>query len=65
MPQFQGRKMKRNLIVAILLISAFLVALHQFIYSQTWFSLKDIHHETFVVAFTSLALGILLSKKLE
>jgi len=57
--------MNRNIVVAILLIFAFLVALHQFIYWQTWFSVKDIHHETFVVALTCLALGILLSKKLE
>jgi hypothetical protein len=63
--QFQGIRMKRNLIVAILLISAFLVALHQFIYWKTWFSIDDIHHETFVIALTSLALGILISKKLE
>jgi len=30
---------------------AFLVALHQFIYWNTWFDLKDVHHETFIVAF--------------
>jgi len=57
--------MNRKTAVAILFILAFIVALHQFYYWQTWFSVEDIHHETFVVAFICLALGIILSEKLE
>jgi len=30
---------------------AFFVALHQFVNWNTWFELKDLHHETFIVAF--------------
>ena len=51
--------------VIILLILAFLVAFHQFYYWNTWFSIDDIHHETFVVALVCLALGIVLSEKIE
>ena len=57
--------MDRKTAVVILLILAFLVAFHQFIYWQTWFDVDDVHHETFVVALICLALGISLSKKLE
>lgn len=57
--------MDKKTAVIILLILAFLVAFHQFFYWQTWFSVEDIHHETFVVSLICLALGILLSEKLE
>ncbi len=57
--------MDKKTAVIILLTLAFLVAFHQFIYWKTWFSVEDIHHETFVVALVCLALGILLSEKLE
>ncbi len=57
--------MDKKTAVIILLILAFLVAFHQFFYWQTWFSVEDIHHETFVVALVCLAVGILLSEKLE
>jgi len=57
--------MNKKTVVVILLILAFLVALHQFIYWRTWFSVDDLHHETFIVALSCLALGIILSEKLE
>jgi preprotein translocase subunit SecE len=57
--------MSKKTTVVILLILAFLVAFHQFYYWNTWFSIDDIHHETFVVALVCLAMGIVLSKKLE
>lgn len=57
--------MDKKTAVIILLILAFLVAFHQFFYWQTWFSLEDVHHETFVVALICLALGILLTEKIE
>ena len=52
-------------VVLILLILAFVIALLQFYYYQTWFQPEDIHHETFVVAFISLALGIAVSEELR
>lgn len=57
--------MKKKTVVVILLVLAFLVAFHQFYYWQTWFKVDDIHHETFIVALICVALGILLSEKLE
>ena len=60
-----GRTMHKKTVVVTLLVLAFLVAFHQFYYWQTWFNVDDIHHETFVVALICLALGILLSEKLE
>ncbi|UCG44980.1 MAG: hypothetical protein JSV58_06275 [Candidatus Bathyarchaeota archaeon] len=57
--------MRRKIVVAVLLFLAFTVALHQFYYWQTWFSVDDIHHETFVIAFICLALGIIISQRLE
>jgi hypothetical protein len=57
--------MNKKTVVVILFALAFLVSFHQFYYWQTWFELSDIHHETFVVAFICLALGILLSEKLK
>jgi len=57
--------MDKKTVVIILFVLAFLVSFHQFYYWQTWFNLGDIHHETFVVALICLALGILLSEKLE
>ena len=60
-----GGDLNRKTAIAILLILAFVVALHQFYYWQTWFSVEDIHHETFVVAFICIALGIVLSQRLE
>ena len=57
--------LKRKIAVAIFFFLAFAVALHQFYYWQTWFSVDDIHHETFVVAFICVALGIILSQRLE
>lgn len=59
-----GRSMDKKISVVILLVLAFLVALHQFYYWQIWFSVEDIHHETFIVALVCLALGIVLSEKL-
>ena len=57
--------MKRKTVVVIFLVLAFLVAFHQFYYWQTWFNVNDTHHETFIVALICVALGILLSEKLE
>ena len=57
--------MSKKTTVVILLILAFLVAFHQFYYWNTWFSIDDVHHETFIVALVCLAMGIVLSKKLE
>jgi hypothetical protein len=57
--------MDKRIVVVTLFALAFLVSFHQFYYWQTWFDVGDIHHETFVVAFICLALGILLSEKLK
>jgi len=57
--------MHKRTVVVILFALAFLVSFHQFYYWQIWFDVDDIHHETFVVAFICLALGILLSEKLK
>jgi len=57
--------MSKKMTAIILLILAFLVSFHQFYYWNTWFSINDIHHETFVIALICLALGIVLSEKLE
>ena len=56
---------KTVVVILILLILAFLVAFHQYYYWQIWFQMNDIHHETFVVAFISLALGIAISEELR
>lgn len=34
----------------VLWVLAFLVALHQYLNWGSWFELKDIHHEVFIVA---------------
>lgn len=59
--------MNRKIVAAILtlLILAFLIAFHQYYYHQTWFQVDDIHHETFVVGFICLALGIAVSEELR
>lgn len=57
---------KKTIVVIIILLAlAFLIAFHQYYYYQTWFEAEDIHHETFMVAFVCLALGIIISKELE
>ena len=57
--------MDKKTAVVILFTLAFLVAFHQFYYWQTLFDVGDIHHETFIVSLVCLALGIVLSEKLE
>jgi hypothetical protein len=51
---------KARLIAYILLCLGFLTLVHQYVFYGVWFEIKDIHHETFSVAFFSLSLGILL-----
>lgn len=56
--------MKTKTLIYTLLFLAFLVALHQYLNFGYWFELKDIHHETFIVAFTFAALiAYYISKK--
>jgi len=51
---------KARLIACLLLCLGFLILVHQYVFYGVWFEIKDIHHETFSVAFFSLSLGILL-----
>jgi hypothetical protein len=41
-------------------LTGFLILLHQYVSYGVWFSLSDVHHETFAVAFVSLGLGVLI-----
>jgi hypothetical protein len=45
------------------LFLAFLVALHQYIFYQVWFELKDVHHEGIILFLIGLAIGLLVAKK--
>lgn len=49
-----------QLIAYISLITALLVLLHQYILYRVWFEVKDIHHETIIIAFLTFSLGIFL-----
>jgi hypothetical protein len=53
--------------VAFFLGLAFLVALHQYLTYGVWFEVKDlfdgrIHHESFIVAFVSVAVVLFLER---
>lgn len=47
-------------LAGLCLLIGFLVLLEQYTNSGVWFQLRDVHHETFAVAFFALGLGILL-----
>jgi hypothetical protein len=59
--------MKAKSLVYILISLAVLVSLHQYIFYGKWFELKDIHHETFMVAllFSAIILYFLKVRKKE
>ena len=46
--------------VALFWVLGFLIMLHQFLYWGVWFQREDLHHETFILACFSAALGILM-----
>jgi hypothetical protein len=51
--------------VAVIVAAVFFFFSFLFLYDQyanigIWFQIEDIHHETFVVAFAALGLGVLL-----
>lgn len=58
-------KRKVELVAGICILLAVLVGIHQHANYGLWFDLKDIHHETFIVALVSFAVGIIFSEKLE
>jgi len=43
--------MELNTLSYMLLLLAFLMALHQYLMFGSWFELKDVHHEAFILAF--------------
>ena len=51
---------KAGLIACLLICLGILILVQQYVFYGVWFEIKDIHHETFSVAFFSLSLGILL-----
>ncbi len=53
------------LVAILFLVIAGLVTLHQFVCWGTPFEVEDVHHETFVVAFSLAGIVLLLSRKLS
>lgn len=45
-----------------LLLMAFLVAVHQYLYWGKWFEFTDLHHETFIVALVFGAIAVVVWK---
>ena len=43
----------------LLLLLAFLVALHQYLNYGVWFEMKDVHHELFIASFAFSGLLLL------
>lgn len=48
------------IISLVLLVMAILVMFHQYYYWRTWFELKDIHHELFIVTFIFAAIILII-----
>jgi hypothetical protein len=46
-------------------VGAFLILFEQFLVYGDWFTISQIHHETFAVGFVTLGIGLLLGKKLR
>lgn len=44
-----------TLLALAFMLVGFLIALHQFIYWETWFDIEDVHHETLVIACAAIA----------
>ena len=49
-----------QIIAYLSLIIALLALLHQYLAYGVWFEIKDIHHETIIIAFLTFSLGIFL-----
>jgi hypothetical protein len=47
----------------LLFIGAFLVLLHQYVIWGDFFTLSQVHHETFAVGLVCLGLGIIMGSK--
>jgi hypothetical protein len=48
------------LVAAVFFVLAFLILFQQEVTFGVWFQLRDLHHETFALAFAALGLGILI-----
>jgi len=47
-----------SVLALLFLILGFLIMLHQFLYWGVWFQTEDLHHETFILASFSTAIGV-------
>jgi hypothetical protein len=62
--EFNG--LKRHLFLVLLfLILGFLILFEQYLNYNTWFQIKDIHHETFALSSFAISLGIAIGYKLK
>jgi len=55
--------MKTKILVGFLLLTSFLVSLHQYVCYQVWFDIGDVHHEGIILFLIGLAIGLLVKKK--
>jgi hypothetical protein len=55
--------MKTKILVGFLLLTSFLVSLHQYVCYQVWFDIGDVHHEGIILFLVGFAIGIFLRGK--
>lgn len=55
--------MKLKIVACLCFLVAFLILFEQYVVYGEWFSISQIHHETFAVGFVCLGIGLLLGKK--
>ena len=57
--------MKLKVVAGLCFLVAFLILLQQFIVYGAWFSVSDVHHETFAIGCVMLGIGLVLGKRFK